>query len=180
MNFHRSEAKLKTLKKLTPYIPFSYKFLFKTVKNLSRIFSVIEYWIKALEWKICWTNTKLFLWETEKNLGTLQKLSSYFGVSNKFVWKSVEILNWNLRLIEYWLKVLDCQIWWKNIKLFFWESKTNLGTFEKLFPSIGVSYKILLKSVKSLNRIFVAIEYWFKALEGQICWINTTAFLWEN
>ena len=93
MNFHRSEAKLKTLKKLTPYIPFSYKFLFKTVKNLSRIFSVIEYWIKALEWKICWTNTKLFLWETEKNLGTLQKLSSYIGVSNKFVWKSVESLN---------------------------------------------------------------------------------------
>ena len=93
MNFHRSEAKPKTLKKLTPYIAFSYKFLFKTVKNLSRIFSVIEYWIKALEWKICWTNAKLFLWETEKNLGTLQKLSSYIGVSKKFVWKSVESLN---------------------------------------------------------------------------------------
>ena len=83
-------------------------------------------------------------------------------------------------MIEYWFNVLDCQICWTNIKPFFWESKTNLETLEKLFPSIGVSYKMLFKSVKSLDRIFVAIEYWFKALECQICQTNTTSFLWEN
>ena len=149
---------LETLKNFSPYIGVSFKFVSKSVKNLNRIFSVIEYWFEALEWQICWTNTKLFLWETEKNLGNLQKLSYYLGVSDKFVCKSVERLNWNLGLIEYWFNVLDCQVWWTNIKLFFWESKTNLETLEKLFPSIGVSYKILLKSVKSRNRIFMAIK----------------------
>ena len=88
-----NKSKLETLKNLSPYIGVSFKCVCKSVESLNRIFSVIEYWFKALEWQICWTNTKLFLWETEKNLGTLQKLSSYFGVSNKFVWKSVEILN---------------------------------------------------------------------------------------
>ena len=164
-----NKSKLETLKDLSPYIGVSFKFVFKTIKNLSRIFLVIEYWFKALEWQIYWTNTKLFLWETEKNLGNLQNLSSYIGVSDKFVWKSVESLNRNLGMIEYWFNVLDCQICWTNIKPFFWESKANLETLEKLFPSIGVSYKMLFKSVKSLDRIFVVIEYWFKALECQIC-----------
>ena len=38
----------------------------------------------------------------------------------------------------------------------------NLGTIQKLSLYIGVSYKFVLKSIKSLNRIFWVIEYWFK------------------
>ena len=88
-----NKSMLETLKNFSPYIGVSFKFVSKSVKNLNRIFSVIEYWFEALEWQICWTNTKLFLWETEKNLGNLQKLSYYLGVSDKFVCKSVERLN---------------------------------------------------------------------------------------
>ena len=148
----------------------------KSAKSLNPIFWVIEYWLKALQSQLCWRKGKLFFWEIQRNLATLQKLFLYIGVSYKSIWKSVEILNWNLRLIELWFKVSDCQIWWTNIKLFFWETKTNLGTLEKPFPSIGVSYKFLLKSVKSLNRIFWAMDYSFKALQCQIWSTNTNHF----
>ena len=49
----------------------------------------MEYWFKALERQIWSANTKLFFRESETNLGTLQRLSPYIGVSYKFVLKCV-------------------------------------------------------------------------------------------
>ena len=45
---------------------------------------------------------------------------------------------------------------------------SNLGIFEKLSHFISVSYEFILKSVKSLNRIFWTLEYWFTDLECQV------------
>ena len=47
---------------------------------------------------------------------------------------------------------------------FLWESDAKLETFQKHSLYIGVFYKSALNSVKTLNRIFWAKEYWFKAL----------------
>ena len=65
-------------------------------------------------------------------------------------------------------------------KPFFLESEAKLQTLQKLSTYIRVSYKFVLKSVKTLNRIFWAIEYWFKALECQIQSTNTKSFFWES
>ena len=140
----------------------------KPAKNLNGIFWVIEYWFKALAYKIWSTNTKPFSWESEKNLETLHKLSAYIGVSYKFVLKSVKGLNRISRVIEYWFKALECRIWLTSTKPFFWVSEGKLKNLQKLSPYLGVSYKFALKSVKSLNRIFWVFEYWFKALECQL------------
>ena len=67
-----------------------------------------------------------------------------------------------------------------NAKLFFWESQSNIETFKKLSPFIWVFYKFVLKSVKSLNQILWATEYWFKALKCQILSTNTKPFFWET
>ena len=37
-------------------------------------------------------------------------------------------------------------------KTFFWENEPNVEAVKKPYPCIGVSYKFVLKSVKSLNR----------------------------
>ena len=34
----------------------------------------------------------------------------------------------------------------------------------KTLKTLKTSYKLVLKTVKSLNQIFLVIEYWFKAL----------------
>ena len=47
-------------------------------------------------------------------------------------------------------------------KTIFWGKKCKFWNFPKSFSYIAVSYKFGLKSAKSLNRIFWAIEYWFK------------------
>ena len=62
----------------------------------------------------------------------------------------------------------------------FWESEAKLQTLQKFSPYIWISYKLVLKSLKSLNRIFWKIEYWFKALEWQIWSMNTKPFFWES
>ena len=56
----------------------------------------------------------------------------------------------------------------------------NLRTFQKLCRYIGVSYKLVLKSAKSLNQIFCAIECWQKTQKYKICLRNTKLFFWEN
>ena len=71
--------------------------------------------------------------------------------------------------MEYWFKALEYQFCSTNTKPFFWEIEANLETLQKYFCYIGVSYKIyfpinfILESVKSLNQVFSAIEYCFKA-----------------
>ena len=134
----------------------------------------------ALEWPIWLTNTKSFSWESEENFETIQKNFPYVWVSYKFVLKSVKILNRISWATESWFKVLKCQIRLTNKKPFLWESEANVETLQK--PSLynGVSYKLVLKSEKSLNRIFWATVYWFKALKCQIWLTNTKPFLWES
>ena len=144
------------------------------------MFWTLEYSFKELECQIQSTNTRSFLGENEAKLETLQKLSPSTGVSYKFVSKSVRSLNRIFSVIKYWFQALECQICSTNTNLSFWESKINLGTLEKLFPYIGVSYKFVLKSVKSLNRIFWAMDYSFKALQCQIWSTNTKSFFWKN
>ena len=178
--FWESKAKLETLQKLSPYIGVSYKFALKSAKTLNRIFWAMKYWFKAWECQIWLTNTKPFFWESEAKLQTLQRLFLYIGVSYKFVLKSVKRLDWIFCVIEYWFKALECQIWSTNTKVFFWESKAKLETLQKLSPYIGVSYKFALKSAKTLNRIFWAMKYWFKAWECQIWLTNTKPFFWES
>ena len=152
--FWKSDTKLKTLQNLFLYIGVSYKFALKSLKSLNRIFWSMEYWFKALESQIWLINTKPFFWESEANLETLQKVSPYIGVSYKFVLTFVKILNRILWVIPYWFKTLDCEIWSTNTKSFFLKNDAKLQTLQKLSPYIGVPYKFVLKSIKTLNRIF--------------------------
>ena len=139
----------------------------KSVKSLNRIFSVIEYWFKALDAKFGERIQFYFSGKAKTNLGTLQKLFSYLGVGYKFVLNSVKTHIGIFCAREYWFRALECKIWPTNTQSFFWENGTNLQILEKLSPYIGVSDKFVLKSVKSLNRIFWVIEYWLKFLEAK-------------
>ena len=152
----------------------------KSVKSHNQIFWVMQYWFKALEYQIWWTNTKLFFWESIVNLETLEKPFSYIWPSFKFILKSAKCLNGIFWVIQCWFEALECQNWLTNTILIFWEAVANLITLQKLSPYIGVSYKFVLKSVKSLNRILWVIQYWFKSWECQICWTNAKLFFWER
>ena len=177
--FWESEAKLETLQKLSLYIGVCYKFGLKSVKTLNKTFWVMQYWFKDWECQIWSTNIKPFSWESEANLGTLQKVSPFIGVF-KSILKSPIDLNRIIWVTEYLIKALECEIWGTNTKPFFRESVGKLQTLQKLPPYIRVSHKVALKSVKTLNRIFWTMEYWFKALECQIWLTNTNSFFWES
>ena len=86
---------------------------------------------------------KSFLWKSRVDLETFQRLSAYIQVSYKFVLKSFKSLNRIFCTTEYWFNALECQICTMSKKSFFWESKTNLGTLQKLSHYIGVSYNFL-------------------------------------
>ena len=148
----------------------------KSVNILNRILWATKYWLKALKCQIWLTNTKPFFSESEANTETLQKRSFYIWVSCKFVLKSVKSLNRILWATEYCFKALKCQIWLTNTKIFFWESEANVETLQKPSPYLWVSYKFVLKFVKSLNQVLSAIEYWFKALKYQIWFTNANHF----
>ena len=94
--------------------------------------------------------------------------------------KSQKSLNWILWATEYWFKALKCQMWLINTKPLFWKSHANVETLQKLSPYILVSYKFVLKSAKSLNRILWATEYWLNALKFQIRLTNTKPLFWES
>ena len=135
---------------------------------------------QVLQCQICSTNTKSFFSQDQAKSESLQKLSPFIGVSHQFVLKSVKSLNGIFWAMEYRFKALECQIWSTNTKSFAWEVDTNLGTVQNLFPYIRVSYKWVLNSAKTLNWIFSVIEYWFKALENQICSPNVKLFFQES
>ena len=90
--------------------------------------------------------------------------------------KTVNSLNLIFLATEYWFKALKCQIWLTNTKPFFWESEAKVETLPKHSSYIWVSYKFVLKSVKSLNWILWATKYWFKTLKCQIWFTNTKPF----
>ena len=148
----------------------------KSVKSQNPILWATEYWLKASKRQIWLTTRKPFFWETKANLETLQKLSLYIWVSYKFVLKFVNNLNQIFWATIYWFKALKCQIQLRNTKPFFWENEANLETLQKVSLCIWVCYKIVLKSGKSLNRIFWATEYCLKAFKCQIWLTNTKPF----
>ena len=130
----------------------------------------MEYCFKVLECQIFFAEYQII---------SLQNLSTSIAISYKFVLKSVKSLNWIFWVIEYWFKTLEYQIWSPNTKVFYCKSREKLEALKQLSSYIGASFTFCLKSVKSLNRMFSAIEYWFKALECQIWWTNTILFLCE-
>lgn len=121
-----------------------------------------------------------YFWEREANLGTLQKLFTYIGVSYQFVLKSLKTLIWIFLAMEYCFKALECQLSLMNAKSFFWENVANRKTLQNLSSYVGISYKFFLKSVKSLNPLFWVIKYWFKAFEYQIWSTNTKSLFWGS
>ena len=60
----------------------------------------------------------------------------------------------NLIRLEIIAQGFKCENWLTNTKQFFWESEASVETLPKPSPYFSVSYKMLLKPVKSLNRIF--------------------------
>ena len=152
----------------------------KSVKSQNRILWALEYWFKALKCQIWLTNTKLFFWKSKANVENLQQSCPYPWFSYKFFLKSVKSLNWILWVTESWFKVLKCHILLVNTTPVFWESEANVQTLQKRSPYIGVSYKFVLKSVKSRNRILWACGYWFNALKCQIWLTNTKPSFWQN
>ena len=163
--FSESEANVETLQKPSLYIWVSSNFVLKSEKSINRILWATEYWFKVLQCQVWLTNTKPFFWESEANVESLQNGSPYIWVLHKFVLKSVKTLTLVSWATESWFKALKCQIRLTKTKPFFWESKTNVETLQKPSPYNVVSYEFVLNSVKSLNRILWATEYWFKILK---------------
>ena len=62
----------------------------------------------------------------------------------------------------------------------FLEKRGKPWNFLKNFSHIGVSYKSVFKSAKSLNWIFWVIEYWCKAQKCNVGSMNAKTFSWEN
>ena len=113
--------------------------------------------VQVLQCQIWSTNTKSFFLQDQAKLESLQKLTPFIGVSHKSVFKSVKSITRIFWATEYLFKALECQIWSTNTKSCFWKNEAKLQTLQKLSPYIGVSCKLLLRSVKSFNRIFVAM-----------------------
>ena len=67
-----------------------------------------------------------------------------------------------------------------RIKTLFLEKRGKHWNFLKRFFCIWVFYKFVLNSVKSLNRVLLAAEYWLKALKCHIWMANTRPFYWES
>ena len=176
--FWESEANVQTLWKPFPYISVFYKFVLKSVKSVNRLLWATEYWFKASKYQVWFMNTKPFLCEIEANIETFWKLFRYIWVFYKFVLKSVKILNRIVWATESWFKTLKYKIWFTNTKPFFSESEANVQTLRKPIPYISVSYRFVLKSVKSVNRLLWATEYLFKALKCQIWLTNRKPLKW--
>ena len=106
------------------------------------------------------------------------KLSKNFLPLFDFI--SLKSLNRVLWATEYWFKVLKCQVWLTIANPFFWKSEANVKTIQKPSLYIWVSYKLILKSVKSLNRTLWTTESWLKLLKCQTWLTNTKPFFWES
>ena len=114
-------------------------------------------------------NSKLF-----KNfLPILELFINLFSILSKAWIESSKWLNIGTRL-------KNVKFGQQTKKQFFCKSEANFEIFQKRFPYIGVYYKYVLKSVKSLNRILWVMEYWFKVLQCKIWSTNTKPFFWES
>ena len=152
--FWETEAYLETFRKISSLLEVLYKLVIGSVNGLSTIFWVIEYWYKAQECKTWSANTKPLCWQSNVKLEVSKKVSLHIRV---FYWKSRKA--WIFWAIKYLYKAKKQQIWSTNAKAFFWKGEANLETSKQRCPYIEDSYKLVLKSVKSLNWIFWAIQY---------------------
>lgn len=133
----------------------------KSVKSPKQILLSTEYWYKAGE--ILVSEYKTIFWESKENLETFYTDSPNFVISYVFVLKTVKGLNRIFCVTEYWYKAWKCQICSSNAKPFFWESEADLKTFQKLSFHIGISYKLIPESVKSLSLLLLLIFriFWY-------------------
>ena len=124
------------------------------INSLHRIFWVMEYWHMVLKCQIWSAYLKPFFWESKATLKLTQKFFLYIGVSHKFVFNSSKSVNQIFWTNEFWYTAWKHQIFSINTKLFFLENEATLS--DEPSPYIWGSYKFILKSGKSLNRIFWA------------------------
>ena len=122
----------------------------------------------------------IFWGKRSKRWNSPKKISPCIFLLYKFLLKSVNSLSGISCTRRYWFKALKCQIWLTNTKQFFWEREANLETIRNLSPYIWVFCKFVLKSVRSINWIQEAAEYWLKVLKCQISWTNTKPFFGES
>ena len=120
--FWENEARLESLQKVSPCFGVWYRFVLESIKSLNRIFSGLEYWLKACECQIWSSNRRRFFWETETNLGTLQKVLRYVGASYKFFLKCVRNFSW------MWISFFQ-MLWMSNVQL----SNTQLEIITDLY-----------------------------------------------
>ena len=92
-------------------------------------------------------------------------------------------ITWNysiLRCVNIGTKFINTKFVGRNKSNFFGKV-LNLETFQKLFPYIGVTLKLGLEFVKSLNWIFWAIDWYLcQAVKPQVWPRSTKSFFSEN
>ena len=82
--------------------------------------------------------------------------SKTFSLYLSFLWNGFEACQKpksNLIRLEIVAQAFKMEKLVDEYKSFFWESEENYETLQKSSPYIWVSYKMVLKPVKSLNRI---------------------------
>ena len=82
--------------------------------------------------------------------------------------------------MEYWFRFYNAKFARQIQNRFSRKTRQKLESLQKLSPFIGVSHKSVLKSVKSITRIFWAVEYRFKSVKWQIWLTNTKPCFWKN
>ena len=79
------------------------------------------------------------------------------------LYRNFLIQKFQSNLLSNWILVqYNAQIGRRILNHFFWVSHANLQILKKNSPYIAISYKFVLKSVKSLIRIFCIMEYFFQ------------------
>ena len=129
----------------------------KSVKSLNGIIWATEYWLMASLCQTWLTNTKPFFWKSKPNLGYLQNLCSYIGVSYRLVLNSTKDRNGIFSVIQGFI-MLDLGDNYKNIFLEKQGKPWNSTNHSSFF---GNFYKFPMKTVLSVNWIFWVIEYCF-------------------
>ena len=173
-SFWESEAGIETFQIFSLHVGVFYELVLKSAKSLNRIFCATESWWKGQKCKICSTNTKPFFWENEACFKTSRIVSLHVRVPYELVLKSAKILNWIFCATECWLKVQKSKICLTNTKPFFFESEADFESLRRFSLHVGVSYKFVLASVKSLSLLWFLF---FRVFEYSSlnCWI----FNWE-
>ena len=65
-------------------------------------------------------------------------------------------------------------------KQFSGKARLTLKICEDFILHVGASYKLVVKSAKSLNQIFCVIECWQKPQKCKICSTTIKRLFWEN